>query len=548
MAEYTKIGRIRPVFRGAWDSAADYTILDIVRSSDGAAAYAALKDVPAGTPLSNAGFWQAVVDVSGLSAGGSGNVSVTADSIAAALGYVPADAEDVRALEFQADAIPDYWQAELEAGAKAINTALMNAGADRSAFLFYTDAHWTYGSGMSPALLKHLSRNTAMTKIFYGGDIVDAEGGNYEEMAYLWQWRSMVKDLPNHHSVPGNHDAGTANAPFGEKAMYGFLLAAEETPDVSRGDGLYYFIDSPPEKTRYLFLDTGFSGYNGLDDGQTAFVNSALLSTPDGWHIVAIAHKWHDVNYDVSPPVPGAMSAAGSQLLGTFDAYNSRSGDFAGCGGWVEFCIGGHAHCDYDSASEGGIPVILVETDSFHVRSGLSAAEGTTGEASVNGIIADYDAKKIHVVRIGRGESRDVDMTWSDRSWTNVLDTVGWQENRRVSASSNYEERDNAGSDLTGYIPVKPDDVVRLKNITMPASATDYTNYVYWYDADKVGTGSIHMDASMTKFNPVFDDAENVIGFTVYWDAFPNSSTGFVRINAADINESSVITVNEEIG
>ena len=66
MAEYTKIGRIRPVFRGEWDSAAGYTVLDIVRTADGAAAYIAVQDAPAGTALTDGAFWQALVDVSGV--------------------------------------------------------------------------------------------------------------------------------------------------------------------------------------------------------------------------------------------------------------------------------------------------------------------------------------------------------------------------------------------------------------------------------------------------------------------------------------------------
>lgn len=62
--EYTKIGRIRPVFKGQWDSAAEYTILDIVYTADGSRAYAAVKDVPAGTALTDAECWQPVVDMS----------------------------------------------------------------------------------------------------------------------------------------------------------------------------------------------------------------------------------------------------------------------------------------------------------------------------------------------------------------------------------------------------------------------------------------------------------------------------------------------------
>lgn len=64
MEGYTKIGRIRPVFQGLWNSAKNYTVLDMVRSADGAAAYIALQDVPAGTQLTNAAYWGVAVDVS----------------------------------------------------------------------------------------------------------------------------------------------------------------------------------------------------------------------------------------------------------------------------------------------------------------------------------------------------------------------------------------------------------------------------------------------------------------------------------------------------
>lgn len=64
--EYTKIGRIRPVFKGAWNSAAAYTILDIVHTADGSRAYAAVKDVPAGTQLTNTAYWQPVIDMQAL--------------------------------------------------------------------------------------------------------------------------------------------------------------------------------------------------------------------------------------------------------------------------------------------------------------------------------------------------------------------------------------------------------------------------------------------------------------------------------------------------
>ena len=85
--------------------------------------------------------------------------------------------------------------------------------------------------------------------------------------------------------------------------------------------------------------------------------------------------------------------------------------DFTDASGKVAFCVGGHTHADMDFTSDGGIPVIITETDSKHVRSGLTCTEGTITEFSVNAIIADYDANEIHVIRIGRGEDRTVSMT-----------------------------------------------------------------------------------------------------------------------------------------
>lgn len=64
----TIIGRVRPVFRGEWDPASAYAALDMVRSADGQASYTALKDVPAGTALSDATYWDKIVDMTSSAA------------------------------------------------------------------------------------------------------------------------------------------------------------------------------------------------------------------------------------------------------------------------------------------------------------------------------------------------------------------------------------------------------------------------------------------------------------------------------------------------
>lgn len=466
------------------------------------------------------------------------------------------------------DAVPDYWQTALDEGVDAINTALCEAGQNKSTFLFYSDAHWNYGSQMSPALLKYLYNHTDMEKTFFGGDIVNDETA---DMSYLWEWRKQLQDLPNHHSVVGNHDDGnTTNNLFPEEYIYNYLLAPEETPDMAAGDtGLYYYIDNPAEMTRYLCLDTA---YQGVTDEQTAFITETLKSTPANWHIVVIAHIWYVPDYDqydVRPiPITGLDSGA-SAVAAILDRYNARKGEFADCGAKVEFCIGGHVHRDYTGTTDGGIPIIVVETDSQHIRSGLTYTAGTTTEASVNGIIANYNDHILNVVRVGRGNSFSVNLASGETTeipdngnddnsggdetttYTNILslaladdgvsiynadDTPGYKANTRWS-HRNQVEQEKDGRYITGWIPVAVGDVIRLENIV--AQSELFTVFV----ADTPGStaGSVGFEDLTTSWGGAADESGNIIQFMM--------STGdpYIRIYCGGIDNTSIITINQEI-
>ena len=118
---------------------------------------------------------------------------------------------------------------------------------------------------------------------------------------------------------------------------------------------------------------------------------------------------WVQMDYSVSPAAPQSGFAVPAQsLLNIFDAYNARSVEYTDCKGTVEICVGGHCHLDLDRTTAGGIPVIITETDSYNIRSGLSCTAGSTTENAINAIVADYNNKKINVIRIGRGNSRTI--------------------------------------------------------------------------------------------------------------------------------------------
>lgn len=319
--------------------------------------------------------------------------------------------------------LPAYWLDELSTKADTITKAMETAGRNKSAFLWYTDAHWLNNSQMSPELLKYLIENTPMNKVNFGGDIIcDPAEFTHDNIKYAYEWRKLIASLPNHHSVLGNHDANH-NITDVSKIAYSFLNATEESADMVVGGDFYYYIDNTTEQTRYLYLSYLTNDHAEMM-AQGQFIVDAIKSAPDNWHIVAIAHRWFQYTSSSNPTV-GSVPAYESEILKIFDEYNARAKhtasnyftaqDFADGKAKVEFCIGGHIHIDYDFKTDGGIPVIITTSDTNQDRVPDSEVDSgtlsTITESAVYGIIADYSDSsntKITVVGIGRGTSRVV--------------------------------------------------------------------------------------------------------------------------------------------
>ena len=471
------------------------------------------------------------------------------------------------------EAVPSYWLTHLQERVPAIRAAMTAAGWNKSSFLWYSDVHWTYGYKRAPMLLKYLYQHTPINKVIFGGDIVDSEGDD-TTMAYLWDWREAVRDLPSHHSVPGNHDDGVAiDNRWDDPYIYAYLLAAEETPDVVRGDaGLYYYIDDQVEKTRYLYLDTATKDGNIINDvNQQTWLKETLISTPAGWHIVAIGHIWRTVDYDVNPPQDDGWSWGGAHCLGEFDKYNARTGDYASCTGRVEFAIGGHTHVDADFVSDGGIPVILTECDSRYVRSGLSCNAGTITEASVNAIVADYGNGVVTVIRIGRGTSRTVNLDGSgstepevpeepdvpvvpEGDFTNTLTEAGYTEGMRYSSDTGGgTDVEAPGWDITGYIAATRGATIYMANVDFfdldGGGGETSRSQIYTYDAEKNfinNSDNYSVSNKMSAaWNAVYGEDGDVIQFMI--PMAYSSSVAYIRIGARNVDQYSVITVNEPI-
>lgn len=144
---------------------------------------------------------------------------------------------------------------------------------------------------------------------------------------------------------------------------------------------------------------------------------------------------------------------------------------------------------------------------------------------------------------------------WKGVSYTNQIpistDTDGSIYNGKGYRTGYYDNNGNIGfsasTDLTGLIPCKVGDVVRLKNVTISASTTS-ARFTF-YKSDKTFIGQIMANATWIINNTLkaeTDASGNYVKITINSHT---STTGcaFMRVSAGDINDSSIITVNEEI-
>lgn len=311
--------------------------------------------------------------------------------------------------------IPEYWNDELWKAVAESRKAISDANGDSTTFLWYTDSHLSYSARRSVPILEFLQDHIGVRFINFGGDIVsnNEEVAHDEIVSQLNAWRQATLDLSNHHSVVGNHDDNIEE--FADRSdLYDFLLKDESDKTTDTNNNFCYYVDNLTEKTRYIYLTTGFDETTSDD---ISFLVNALNGTQSGWHIAVVSHIWFSYNSTLTP-TEGAVPEFAQVILNVLDDYNARvSGNengvdynFTSADSKVEFCIGGHTHVDFEFYTDGGIPVVLTETDSYHLR-GEGKGLDKTDEASVSVIVADYTKQSIFIIRAGRGQSRVVSLT-----------------------------------------------------------------------------------------------------------------------------------------
>lgn len=132
-----------------------------------------------------------------------------------------------------------------------------------------------------------------------------------------------------------------------------------------------------------------------------------------------------------------------------------------------------------------------------------------------------------------------ISVTASGELFVGTNGEKGYKTGYRVSSSSGSESV-LANYEITGFIPVKINNTIYIKNLTV---AGDGQSNIAFYKADKSFITGIY---TSTFFDTSNGDAMSGVASTTRFTKL-TSDVAFIRISSKDITENSIITVNQPL-
>lgn len=300
----------------------------------------------------------------------------------------------------------------------------------RMTYVFFTDAHWGRNQKHSPAIIKHIVDYTPINLVLFGGDVNTNHTKTIQETINIGnQFHYAFSFLGSKlYCLFGNHDDNSTGQPslterhLSEEQVYAYLQS--QMTNVHYWDYYNFLFDDSVSRTRFICMDTGrlyIKDYRGAIVKTAKFAIESLSAVPDGWHIVAASHIWTNLKSFET----GEMkeSAYVRPIIEILENYNMREKstfkyggeildyDFTHAGATIEYCIGGHTHCDGVVMSEKGLPLIIITCDGQQEVAGRAPFKtGTVDEQCVTIVVNDYRDRKVQIYHIGRGNDTSVPM------------------------------------------------------------------------------------------------------------------------------------------
>ncbi len=277
-------------------------------------------------------------------------------------------------------------------------------------FVFFTDPHLTEkGEDYAEPLKKYMVtlekyyKSTPTSFVVCGGDWLGNSDTRTEAKYKLGYIDGIARGMfDNFHHVVGNHDTNYQGVDEDGNKNSGRLGNQTIANLWNRKHGRnYYAFDG--ENTRFYVLDTG----TDWETEMTAYRWEQVAWLADQLRTSTAEKSALLLHIGVIPSGDTYVAADfTSEIFALCEAYNKAGTvtlngvtyDFTDCTGRVAYGLCGHVHADTVLAVC-GIPLVATTN--------MRAGSTPTFELC----LADYDANVLHLVRVGSGESRSVNMT-----------------------------------------------------------------------------------------------------------------------------------------
>lgn len=412
--------------------------------------------------------------------------------------YTPAEMADaIRNI----GALPAYWRQALDEAAATINS--LRAGIEMPfSSVFVTDVHLEDNSGRSPELIRELMLRTGVSSAVCGGDLITRQSTKEAAEALLAGWVTRTRGLQMVNLL-GNHDLNSE--PEGDGA--GRLRYAEwfELMGGSADNVSWYtrngevtgfgYRDHAAVKIRELFLNTGAPAEDGDDyhfASGLAWAYDGLKSLGSDWGVLIYAHKYWQPTGHMSEQNPAAYLRS---------YLKARAGQISA---QILAMITGHCHDDY-SAYDPDLGYLIVSTtcDAGGAQALLDEVHptrtpGTAQEQAFDVITVDRGAGKLHLTRIGAGESRSLSY-YHMAAWPITAALTN------VSSSNGASSADNGAAYSTTLTPSQG---CTMQLVRVRMGGTDVTEAVYTAATGSVDiaavTGAVEITAIAEAERPVW--------------------------------------------
>ena len=286
----------------------------------------------------------------------------------------------------------------------------VTAPSECESFLFFTDPHLLEDSGYEQTLYEMVGQiqkyynSTPTTFCLCGGDWLgnsDLPESACFKLGFVNGF--MHSMFRNCVLLVGNHDTNYQGKKDSTSPSGSTRLSNQSIIDLwYRREGKAYFAYDG-SNTRFYCFDTGtenqtMTAFDNYGWEQAEWFATSLL-TDNSKHIAIAAHILYYSGTSVQPLTKQILQIAQAFNNRTSISVNGTTYDYSAKTGVVEFGIFGHLHRDGQAVLY-DIPCILT----------INAATDKVAGASFDLVLADYDNRRINLVRVGSGSDRIINL------------------------------------------------------------------------------------------------------------------------------------------